>query len=265
MDVAILTQDEKNEQLLNAAPRGNLRMIASLLSAGADIEAAGQFGDTALIAAARNGHTAVVEYLLLNNANKDSANQFGNTALILATYNGHTTVMAQLIAAGANKDAADQWGHTALIVAARLNRQEAGFLLLNTVSSERIEILSHEPDFAPLIQSFHRVIFMVKNDTVNIFMGLFSGKQPKIPVDLMNPILAFIFPSWLRSRKDLQIEEIPTLKRLWGETPGSVISAAAEDPLAQAPVPVTFRHSAAADERKEEGPLSKKHKPNGNR
>ena len=110
MDVAILTQDEKNEQLLNAAES--------------------------------------------------------------ATYNGHTTVMAKLISEVSNKEGANQLGNTA-----------------------------------------RRVIFMVKIDTVNIFMGFFSGEKTKIQVDLMNPILAFIFPSWLRSRKELQIKEIPTLKR----------------------------------------------------
>jgi len=40
------------------------------------------------------------------------------------------------------------------------------------------------------------------------------------------------------------------------------IKAAAEEPPAQAPVPVTFRPSAAADEQKEEGPSTKKHKSN---
>ena len=66
----------------------------------------------------------------------------------------------------------------------------------------------------------------------------------------MNPILDFIFPAWLRKRQDLQIKEIPTLKRLLGETPKAVISAAEEELLiVQAPVPVTFRHSATKESR----------------
>ena len=97
-------------------------------------------------------------------------------------------------------------------------------------------------------------------------MALFSHKQQqRIPLELMNPILAFKFPTWLSSREDLKIEEIPALKRLLDKMPKAVISTAAEEPLAQAPVPVTFKPSAAAEEPKEEGPSSKKHNPNSNR
>jgi len=97
-------------------------------------------------------------------------------------------------------------------------------------------------------------------------MLMFSHKQQqRIPLELMDPILAFIFPAWLSSREDLQIEGIPALTRLLGERPKAVISAAAEDPLAQAPVAVTFSRSAAAEAQKEEGSKNKKHKPNANR
>ena len=50
-------------------------------------------------------------------------------------------------------------------------------------------------------------------------MLIFSHKQQqRIPLELMDPILAFIFPAWLSSRKDLKIKEIPELKKLLGET-----------------------------------------------
>ncbi len=52
-----------------------------------------------------------------------------------------------------------------------------------------------------------------------------------------------------------------TLKRLLGETPKALISAAAEEPLAQVPVPATFSYSADTEgQKREEGRSTKKHK-----
>ncbi len=265
VDVEVLTQDEKDEQLLNAAEAGDVEEIQILLEAGANIDAVNICGLTALIWAAENGHTDVVVQLIAAGANLESADEFGYTALIAAAEEGLTAVVEKLIKAGANIEAVDQDGRTALMLAAHANHQEAGFLLLNTLSSERVDVLSREPNLiiTSLIESFRRTIARAKIDAIQAYMLMFSHKQQqRIPLELMDPILAFIFPAWLSSREDLKIEEIPELKKLLGETPKAVIFSAAEELPAQAPVAVTFRHSAAADERKEEGPSKEKHKPN---
>ncbi len=310
--VAALTQDEKNTQLLKAAKAGDVDKVGVLLQAGAAIEATDRLRNTALIIAAEsghtavvkqllskganieavneffvenalilaacNGHTSVVECLLLNNANINAINQYRETALMRSVWKGHTAVLAKLIEAGADIEAATRSGHTALMLAVHENHQDAGFLLLNALSSERVEILSREPNLAPLIQSFRRTIGMAKRDMADIFMGMFSARKQKTPAVLMNPILNFIFPSWLVGRKEVKVG----LKILLDKMPKAVISAAAEEPLAQAPVVVTFSGTAntadaarkrkrsdslpaaAAEEPKEEGLSTKKHKPNGN-
>jgi len=226
--------------------------------------------------AAFNGQTAVVAQLIAAGANLESADKLGYTPLITAVEEGLTAVVEKLIKAGANIEAVDQDGRTALMLAVRENHQDAGFLLLNAVSPERVDVLSREPNLAPLIQSFHRTIGMAKRDMVDIFMGMFSARKQKTPVVLMNPILNFMFPSWLVGRKEVK----DGLKILLDKMPEAVISAAAEDPLAQAPVVVTFSGTAdaarkrkrsdslpaaAADKQNEAGPSSKKNNPNINR
>ena len=142
VDVEALTQDQKDEQLLNAAEAGDLEEIQILLEAGANIDAVNLCGLTALIWAAENGHTDVVVQLIAAGANLESADEFGYTALIAAAEEGLTAVVEKLIKAGANIEAVDQDGRTALMLAAHANHQEAGFLLLNTLSSELVDVLN---------------------------------------------------------------------------------------------------------------------------
>ena len=82
IDVAALTQDEKNAQLSNAAKAGDVEKVGVLLQAGANIEAADRFGQTALHLAASYGHTAVVAQLIASGANKEATDRFRNTALM---------------------------------------------------------------------------------------------------------------------------------------------------------------------------------------
>ena len=239
------TDHFRKTALMMAAGSGHTAVVAQLIGAGANKEATNQLGSTALMVAAGSGHAAVVAKLIAANANIEATDQFGETALIRAARNGHTAVVAKLIEAGENIEATNQFGRTALDSAARNNHQDAGFLLLNSVSSERFDVLSCEPNLAPIIQSFRRTIARAKIDAIQTYMALFSHKeQQRIPLELMNPILDFVFPTWLSSREDLKVEEIPALKNLLNKMPTAVISAAAEE--SQAPVPVTFRPSASA-------------------
>ena len=251
--------------LILASGQGYTNVVAKLIEAGAKLEAVGQHGKTALICAARSGYSDVVRQLIAKGANIEVASQNGQTPLMHAASFGHTEVVAQLIAAGANLEATDKDNDTVLMFPAGENREDTSFLLLNALSSKRVNRLLHEPNLAPIIKSFHDAINRAKIETIKIFRGLFSEKKQKIPVALINLILDFIFPAWLRGRKDLQIKEIPELKKLyWGKERKAVMSSAAQELPAQAPVAVTFRHSAAANKRKEKEPSKKRRKPNGN-
>jgi ankyrin repeat protein len=70
---------------------------------------------------------------LLLGANVNAANQDGDTALILAAANGRTNIVSVLIAAGADVKAANQDGNTALTLATREGHDETAFRLLDAM------------------------------------------------------------------------------------------------------------------------------------
>ena len=84
------------DQLIEAAKRGNQVSIEDLLDRGADIEAQKDNGDTALMAASSRGGVAVVELLLDRGADIDVRNDDGWTALMVASNYGHDEVAAVL-------------------------------------------------------------------------------------------------------------------------------------------------------------------------
>ena len=76
-----------NKELLEAAGKGNIQDVQRLLMEGADINARGEEGTTALLRAAFLGHTEMVK-ILLKNANLDAEQKL--TAMMWAERNGHT-------------------------------------------------------------------------------------------------------------------------------------------------------------------------------
>ena len=100
--------------LMAAAQGGENEHIASLISAGAEIDARDENGDTALIHAARGGHAEVVALLLDNGAGINAANNKGETALIAAAGEHNREALALLIRRGANLELRTAAGKTAL-------------------------------------------------------------------------------------------------------------------------------------------------------
>lgn len=71
-------------------------MVKTLLAAGADMEAKGGNGGTALIMASGAGHAKVVRALLAAGADVKAMDKKGNTALMVATKGDHGDVAAAL-------------------------------------------------------------------------------------------------------------------------------------------------------------------------
>jgi ankyrin repeat protein len=90
-----------SSQLLRAAADGDLAAVEAALAAGADIEAAAEYGDTALNRAAANGHGAVVARLIAAGANLENRGGADMTPLMNAATAGHRPSVRALIAAGA--------------------------------------------------------------------------------------------------------------------------------------------------------------------
>jgi hypothetical protein len=118
-----------NDQLLQAAFKGDTAAVQQLLDKGANIEAHTEYGDTALIYAATNGYTEVVTLLLAKGANIEAKDNDGDTALINAAIKGETEVVKLLLAKGANIDAKDNKGETALTMAVSKGKTEVVKLL----------------------------------------------------------------------------------------------------------------------------------------
>ncbi len=75
---------------------GSIDEIAVLANAGADVNAAGDLGNTPLHQAAMAGRIASVQKLLELGGDPKLENEFGQTALDVAGLGGHTEVVGLL-------------------------------------------------------------------------------------------------------------------------------------------------------------------------
>ncbi|MGA2590931.1 MAG: ankyrin repeat domain-containing protein [Bryobacteraceae bacterium] len=104
MALALFAGDA-NDELLEAARRGDLAAVKSLIEKGSAIEAKTSYGQTPLYLAARNGHEAVVQYLLDKGANGDVRDTFYKASMLeFVLERKHYGVAKMLIARGGNAD-----------------------------------------------------------------------------------------------------------------------------------------------------------------
>ncbi|MXW65923.1 MAG: hypothetical protein F4Z72_02760 [Gemmatimonadales bacterium] len=103
----------------DAAMRGDLDAVRSLLAAGEDVNAARGDGMTALHWAAMKGRPDVADVLIEAGAALDAGTRLGgHTPLHVASRAAHAPLVEALLAAGADADAATSTGATALHFAA---------------------------------------------------------------------------------------------------------------------------------------------------
>ena len=100
-------QDPKqalNEQLYEAARKGDAAEVRALLDKGADVNAKFRYGATALFKAAERGHTEVVKALIERGADVTVRDTFyGATAMYWAMDKGHTGVVRAILAKSAEE------------------------------------------------------------------------------------------------------------------------------------------------------------------
>ena len=85
-----------------AVEAADLAAMDALLTAGADINARDQHGQTALMNAASDGQIEVVRLLADRGADLNHRAKYGLTAVMLAVVRGHTEVVRILVEAGAD-------------------------------------------------------------------------------------------------------------------------------------------------------------------
>ena len=110
-------------ELLAAARAGDVDATRRLLATTAELDWAGDDGETALMCAARLGNLEVVNALITAGANVNATDANGWTALFKAAYNpeldaGFAPIVKALIDAGAEVDARIHFGITPLMLAA---------------------------------------------------------------------------------------------------------------------------------------------------
>jgi ankyrin repeat protein len=95
-------QGGEGDQLFEAARKGDVAAVKSLLDRGVDVNTKFRYGATALSYAADKGHVEVVKLLLERKADANVKDTFyGATPIIWAAQKGHAKVVEALIAAGA--------------------------------------------------------------------------------------------------------------------------------------------------------------------
>ena len=118
-------------ELADAAARGDLAAVRTLIDQRADVNAPQNDGATALHWAVFRGDKAMVDLLLRAGANPKAANREGATPLWLASTNGDAATITALLNAGADANEKLPLGRTPIMLAARTGNVEAIKVLLD--------------------------------------------------------------------------------------------------------------------------------------
>ena len=117
--------------LMRVIGEGHAEIAQLLVAHGADPNAKGFSGETALTIAAEHGHVEIVKILLDRGADMNAKTNHGYTALHYGSEYGHRDVVKVLLDAGVDMNQKDQDGETALAIAKRKNHEEIVQLLKN--------------------------------------------------------------------------------------------------------------------------------------
>jgi ankyrin repeat protein len=120
----------EHRSLLDAAKDGDTASVLAALKAGADVNARGADGTTALIWAAYNGDAELAKRLIAAGADVEARNDFGAFALSEAAMTGSAPVINALLAGGAKVEGANAEGETPLMEVARTGNLDAAKALL---------------------------------------------------------------------------------------------------------------------------------------
>jgi ankyrin repeat protein len=108
-----------------AAANDDLELVRALINAGADVKLTNQFGTSALTESAIIGAARVIDVLLTAGADPDTRNPEGETPLMAVARSGHVDAARRLVAAGADVNAKERFGgQSALMWAAAQSQAE---------------------------------------------------------------------------------------------------------------------------------------------
>lgn len=103
--------------LIDAAARGDVATLRTLLDGGAAVNARDARGRNAVLAATQGGHVEAARLLIARGADVNAQNDIRDSAFLLAGARGHTEIVRLALAAGADLRLTNRYGATALIPA----------------------------------------------------------------------------------------------------------------------------------------------------
>ncbi|NBS26403.1 MAG: hypothetical protein EBS81_08860 [Gammaproteobacteria bacterium] len=108
----------------------DVEKVRTLIRAGADVNAANNYGANAMQLAAEVGHVELLDMLLDAGADVDSPNPEGQTALMLVARTGNLDAARLLVRKGATIDTPEGWGQQTALMWASARRHPAMMELL---------------------------------------------------------------------------------------------------------------------------------------
>lgn len=99
-------------RLVEAAFKGDLARLDTLLAQGANPEALDAHGYTPLLWAAQQGHVAIVDSLVSQGANVEARSRAGHGALMIAVVRGNVEIVRSLLRVGADPRARGPGGQS---------------------------------------------------------------------------------------------------------------------------------------------------------
>lgn len=122
---------ENGTTALNVASRyGHLEIVRTLLEAGVNMNASSEPRGTALHYASNWGYVEIVKTLLVAGADVNASNTYEGTALNCASNSGHIEIVKTLLAAGTDMNASNKYQETALHLVSRVGHLEIARTLL---------------------------------------------------------------------------------------------------------------------------------------
>lgn len=161
----------QDKTVINAVLSDNMVSLQEIIEEGADPDARGEYGITALMLSINKYNDAASEYLIKKGADVNASDIAGVTPLHLASRNGNMHILKLLISNGADIKAKDKYGHNALYKAKLAGKDNIAQYLSSLLPQENpkdeIKVISktYKEDKKPAI--IPKPVFLKKKDDYN--------------------------------------------------------------------------------------------------
>jgi outer membrane protein assembly factor BamB len=129
----IVVKEERNQakSLYEATANGNIELVKSLISSGADVNTPNIWGWTPLYIASGTGKKDIVKLLVTEGADVNAPNKTGETPLHFAVSNGQRDIVELLLDHGADMNVKNNSGQSPLFLAFQGSNKEITELLID--------------------------------------------------------------------------------------------------------------------------------------